>query len=228
MARISGNVVGDFHGKLGNLSARTRNGRTIFSARPSSFKTSNASVNVEIRKKFSVTAAFSKAILSLSSLEEIWNTVKKAGISGFNTIFQANFNLSSSEKPTDQNIITPEGFPLAPTSVALDADKLTASLPALNSAAELSPGEVALSANALIVYHTPSKSSDQPYRIVAVSKEIPSFNFAAAYNLQIDLSPSQKSAASRYGKYIVYLAVATVDGAENVVQYSSTYVQASA
>jgi hypothetical protein len=228
MARVSGNVVGNLHGKLGNLSARTRNGRTIFSARPSSFNTSYAPVLVETRAKFAVSAAFSSAILSLSALAEIWNAVKKAGTSAFNTIIQSNFNLSSTEKPTDQNIITPDGFPLAVTTAAVDADKVTASLPALNTAAVISSGEVKLSANALIVYHTPAKTSDQPYRIVVLSKEISPFDFTAPYSLEIDLDPVQKSVASRYGKYILYVAVATTDDAGNIVQHSSTYAKASA
>ena len=37
MARIKGSALGNLSGRLGNLSARTRNGETILGARPSSF-----------------------------------------------------------------------------------------------------------------------------------------------------------------------------------------------
>jgi len=46
MARLSGSVLGNLSGKLGNLAARTKNGETILSARPSSFNVSQAPATV--------------------------------------------------------------------------------------------------------------------------------------------------------------------------------------
>ncbi len=111
MAYLSGNVIGNLRGRLGNLAARVVNGKTVLAARPSSYNASQEPSVVEIRQKFSVTATFSKFVLSLSSLEEIWTKVKNSGMSVFNTIFSHNFAFVTTVKPTAQNIFSPGGFP---------------------------------------------------------------------------------------------------------------------
>lgn len=68
MAILNGNVIGNLSGKLGNLSARTVEGRTILAARPSSYNSSQEPAVLEVRKRFSVTAKFASAILVLTSL----------------------------------------------------------------------------------------------------------------------------------------------------------------
>ena len=97
MAYLSGNVIGNLSGKLGNLSARTVNGQTTMAARPSSFNASKSPVVVEVRQKFAVTGMFAKSVLTLSTLDEIWRKTKTACISVFNTIFKANFGYSSTK-----------------------------------------------------------------------------------------------------------------------------------
>ncbi|MHB8872004.1 MAG: hypothetical protein ACYC5G_06140, partial [Candidatus Doudnabacteria bacterium] len=112
MAIVNGNVIGNLSGKLGNLSARTVDGRTVLAARPSSFNASQDPAVLQVRQKFSVTAKFASAILALTSLVSIWKKVRNVASSVFNEIFQSNFAYSSIEKPTEQNILAPEGFPL--------------------------------------------------------------------------------------------------------------------
>ena len=175
MALLSGNVIGNLSGKLGNLSARTVNGQTIMAARPSSFNASQSQAVVEVRQKFAVTGMFAKNVLTLSTLEEIWRKTKVVGISVFNAIFKANFGYSSTVKPTEQNIITPEGFALPITTAAVEADKITATLPALNTASIFGADEVNLSANALVCYHDPSNEAEEPFKIISLSKEIVCF-----------------------------------------------------
>ena len=70
MAILNGNVIGNMRGRLGNLSARTVDGKTIMSARPSSFNVNYDPAVVENRQKFAVTANLSKNILSLSNLKQ--------------------------------------------------------------------------------------------------------------------------------------------------------------
>jgi hypothetical protein len=65
MAIVNGNVIGNLSGKLGNLSARTVDGRTILAARPSSFNASQDPAVLAVRQKFSVTAKLASAILRL-------------------------------------------------------------------------------------------------------------------------------------------------------------------
>lgn len=227
MAYLTGNVIGNLSGKLGNLSARTVNGQTIMGARPSSFNASQSPSVVEVRKKFAVTGMFAKNVLSLPTLIEIWRKTKAAGISVFNNIFKANFGYSSTEKPTEQNIITPEGFALPITTAAVEADKITATLPALNTASVFGVDEVNLSANALVCYYDPSIETDDPFKIISLSKEVAAFNFGQSYSLQIDYNVLQEAVATKYQHSILYLIVASKSADGKVVQNSATYTKLS-
>jgi hypothetical protein len=180
-----------------------------------------------VRQKFSVTASFSKFILSLATLDEIWKKVKETGISVFNTVFKSNFSFSSTDKPSASNIITPGGFGLPISTVTVEVDKVTASIPALNTLSVLGADEVNLSANALVVFHNPVNPEDPAFQIISLSKEVANFDFAQTYDLQLDFNVLQEAIAGKYGKSILYLAVATKDAAGKVVQYSSTFTKTS-
>ena len=80
MAILSGNVIGNLRGRLGNLSARTVEGRTIMSARPSSFNINYGPTVLDVRHKFAVIVDIAKAILSIETLSAIWKTVKGTGM----------------------------------------------------------------------------------------------------------------------------------------------------
>ena len=228
MAILNGNVIGNMRGRLGNLSARTVDGKTIMSARPSSFNVNYDPAVTEVRQKFSVTVALAKSILTLATLAAIWKTVKESGMTVFNTIFKSNFAYSSVDKPTENNIITPGGFSLPVDTAAVALDKVTASILALNTESVFTPEEVNLSANAVVCFHTPSNPDDAPYQIISLSKEVENFNYTQAYDLQLDFDAKQKLIAAKYTKSILYLAVASKTADGKVVQYSSTSPKASA
>ncbi len=226
MAILNGNVIGNMRGRLGNLTARTVEGRTILAARPSSFNVNYDPAVVEVRQKFAVTATFAKNILSLSALDSIWKTVKESGITVFNTIFKYNFGYSGTDKPTENNIITPGGFGLPVTAAAVAADNITASLDALNTVAVFSAEEVGFSANALVCFTNPNNPDDATYQVIALSKDVANFDYTQAYDLQIDLDARQKLIAGKYANSILYLSVASKTADGKVVQYSSTYPKA--
>ncbi|MCX6175382.1 MAG: hypothetical protein NTZ27_11570 [Ignavibacteriales bacterium] len=227
MAIVNGNVLGNLSGKLGNLSARTVDGRTILAARPSSFNASQEPAVLEVRQKFSVTAKFASAILALASLVSIWKKVRNVASSVFNEVFQSNFAYSSTEKPTEQNIIVPEGFPLQITTAAVEADKITASLPALNTASVFGADEVNLSANALVCYYDPTNENDDPFKIIPLSKEVANFNFAQTYDLEMDFNVLQKATAAKYQHSILYVCVVTKTAEGKVIQNSGTFTKLS-
>lgn len=225
MAIVNGNVIGNLSGKLGNLSARTVDGRTILAARPSSFNASQEPAVLEVRQKFSVTAKFASAVLALATLVSIWKKVKNIAGSVFNEVFQSNFPRSSSAKPTDQNFLAPDGFPLAIVAAAVAADKITASIPALDASAIFGADEVNLSANALVCYYDPTSEADDPYKIISLSKEVANYNFAQVYDLQIDYNILHEAVAAKYQHSILYLCVVSKTADGKVVQNSSTFTK---
>ena len=79
MAKLTGSVLGNLSGKLGNISARTRNGKTYFAARPGSRTDAPTPAALAVRQKFAVTIALSKAMLGLAAIKKIWEKVKNPG-----------------------------------------------------------------------------------------------------------------------------------------------------
>ncbi len=228
MAILNGNVIGNMRGRLGNLSARTVDGKTILAARPSNFNVNNDPPVTAVRQKFSVTVALAKSILALASLAAIWKTVKESGMTVFNTIFKSNFQYSGTDKPTTDNILTPGGFSLPVNVAAVAADKITASLLALDTESVFSEAEVNLSANAVVCFIDPTNPDDPAYQIISLNKEVANFDFTQAYDLQIDFDAKQKLIAAKYTKNILLLSVASKTADGKIVQYSSTSPKASA
>lgn len=225
MARVFSNVIGNFSGKLGNLSARITYGRTILAARPASFNAPTDAAALDRRATFLATIKFALQVCNLPALYEIWKKKKAAGISVFNQVVSSNYQFTSSTKPTNNNIITPDGFGVNVADALLDGEKITGTVPALNTVTIVNPEEVHCSFNAVICFHSPLVESDNPYSIIHLSKEVPNYQFDQPYVLQIDLDVVQKGIAAKYDSSILYLAVVPKTADEKILQHSSTFVK---
>ncbi len=223
MARVTGNVIGNLSGRLGNLAARTVDGHTVLAARPSSYAVNDSPEAVAARAKFGVTGKFASFIQDIDDLMTIWRTVKQSGMSTFNTIFKKNYPLSSSVKPTNQNIITPGGFALPVTSANLSANSFSFELPALNASVDFLSDEVNLVVFALVMYSNPIDPVNEDYKIFAHSKTLPAFNFAAPFTGSIAFNSLQQSVAPLYEDSNFYLAVATKNSEGKLIQFSATH-----
>lgn len=225
MAVVKGNVLGNLSGKLGNLSARTIKGRTVLAARPSSFAVSQDPDSIAVRQKFAVTANFSKNVTSIPFLKSIWDKVKSPKITVFNAVFKNNFQYSSVERPTDQNIITPDGFLLPVSSAVVGLSDVTVELTALNEATIIEGFEEDVSFGAMIINHNPISEEDAPFSIITLNKDVDAFDFANPYTLTMALHASESAEAAKYQDSILLLAAATKDDYSKVVQYSKTFAQ---
>jgi len=225
MAVVKGNVLGNLSGKLGNLSARTVEGRTILAARPSSFNVNYDPAVVEVRQKFAVTANFAKNISAISTLSEIWKNSKENGISVFNTIFKKNFQFSGVDKPTVDNIITPDGFDLPVSAATLSANALDLEIDGLGNGTVITAEDVDLSIVSLVVYFNPIDPNDKEYQTIKLSKDIAAFPFADDYAGSINFNVIQRNIAAKYQNNIIYLIAASKSADGKVVQYSKTFAQ---
>ena len=227
MARVTGNVLGNLRGRLGNLSARTVNGQTILSARPESYTLSLSPEAIEARSKFGVTGSISKQIAEVDLLNSIWTKVKLSGMSVFDTIFKKNYPFSSAERPTADNIITPGGFSVPVQAATVLTDNLTVELLALTSAAVFSPEEVDLSARAIICYYDPINPDDLPYQFISLHSDVEAYNFAQTFEMNMGFNVNQQNIAAKYQHSILYFAVASKNADGKVVQYSATYTSSN-
>jgi hypothetical protein len=222
MARLSGSVLGNLSGKLGNLAARTKNGGTILSARPSSFNASQNPTVVAIRQKFSVSAQVAKVVNGIDDLNKIWDKVCLPGTSVYNTVLQKNFPYSDVQRPSIQNIITPGGFNLAVTSALLGADNITINLPALNGQANFSADEKDLSISMLLIEFDPVNADDNYYKIISFSHTEANYNPANVLQFVVNLDQFQQNELARYNSKDFLISVATKDANAKIIQYSAT------
>ena len=222
MARLTGSVLGNLSGKLGNLAARTRDGKTILSARPSSFTVNYSPAAVAVRQKFAVTIAIVKSVLELPTLKTIWAKAKDPGISAANTIFRDNFQLVSTDHPTNANIITPGGFDISLQNPVVGADTVTFDLDVLNTKADFSAEEADLELDVVVCYYNPVDPLDPAYSLINLSTVEANYDFASSLPFIFNYNVNQQNVAAKYQNNILYLAVATKDSSGKVIKCSST------
>lgn len=227
MAIIKGSVIGNFKGRLGNLSARIRGGTTILSARPSSFNVNNDPALVEVRKKFAVSALFAQKVRAVPLLEIIWNKVKDPLTSAFNKMMQDNFIHVTAARPTEKNIITPGGFPLPVQAASVLADQVSLQLFPLVQSAQFGPDEKNLGAAILICFYNPIDPLDKAFESIVLADEIQDYDFTQPFELNITFEPYQVSVAAKYQDNILFAAVASkaIDG--KVIKSSASYSKLS-
>ena len=225
MARLKGSVLGNLSGKLGNLSARTVQGQTILSARPSSVNVSRADNVVAIRNRFTVTASFAKSVKSIDDLSSIWDKAKLPRLSAINTIFKKNFAYSGPKNPTDQNIITPGGFQLDVTSASVTTDTISIDLGALNAYTHFSADEKDLSASVMLSVYDPIDSGDDFFKIITFKDTESDYDPSSALSLSLAIDQVQQNEIAKYNTKLLFVSVATKDADGKIVQYSDTYAQ---
>ena len=226
MARLKGSVLGELSGKLGNLTARIVNGKTIFAQRPTSFHVNMAPELVAIRKKFAVTVNFAKNLIKYSDLYQIWDKLKTGEMSVFNFVVKTNFNSSAEEKPTTDNMLTPkDGFVPDVTAAEVTADAITAQIAPLNTVMVMDALEMKLVPHLLLCFYNPVNAEDAPYALVPVEATPMPLDDVNPVALNIPLNVVQQATAAKYQNSILYLAFTTQDIEGKLVQYSATYAQ---
>jgi len=223
MARAIGSIFGKVIGKIGDYSIRNVNGKTVIAARPKHYRTSNAAQSVETRQKFAVTNAFSKAVKELPSLYEIWIMNKGSNTTGFHTIFKYNYNLSSSQAPTVNNIITPYGFSSPVTEISVNMEKLIGTLSVFDPGIRISPTEISLSINTVICFSNPNAEDEPFYKMISLSSEVAGYDFSKTYDFEIGLKPEEEDLVAHYSQKIIYIAVVTKSADNKIIRYSQSY-----
>ncbi len=223
MARLEESVIGNFRGKLGRLSARIRNGRTILSARPSSFNVSNQPDQVNIRKRFGVAIQLAKVINNNPDLQKIWKDVSPAGLTPFNSIIKVNFEYSQTDRPTDKNVLTPGGFSFNVTSAVIGTDDITVDLPALNIYKNFSADEKDLAAYIILIPFSPVDAQYDFYKMISLMHTETNYDPASALNFAVSLSVSEKNLLTNYNQKLLLLCLATKGVDSKIVVYSATH-----
>jgi len=223
MARLRGNVLGQLRGTLGNFYAREIDGETFLSSRAASYHLPVDPDSIVKRKQFAVTGRFAKLVNSLPVLKTVWKHTAGKSTSPYNVICKYNYHFASVDRPTLQNIISPEGFYFIPAAISFDWEKITVELPSLIESVETSENETRLSVNLIICLFEPESEKKNLIDLMGFTNEIPDFDFSKGGGIGIELTDGEKERAGRYQKSILYLALVTKKMDGEICQHSSTY-----
>jgi len=83
--------IGKISGKLGNLVFRIRNNKTYVCRSPVSFTPASDPASVDRRLRFKTTSGFSKTVLKLHYVKDVWQKIHK-NMSAYNAIFKHNYS----------------------------------------------------------------------------------------------------------------------------------------
>ncbi|MBK9096847.1 MAG: hypothetical protein IPM14_01750 [bacterium] len=213
MARLEKKVLGELSGRIGDIVGRTRYGKYYISARPAKYRMSKAPHEVDKRNRFKVNGLFAKAIKERDVLYRIWDLKKAPASSAYNKICKVNFKLCGTERPTDKNLITPDGFPLPVESITFLPGKIEAELMPF----DILPNEKRVVFILLASFYEPKKQ-ELPYFSL---KHITSYDLDEL-KLTFNLNSTDKQIADLYNKSTVFLAAVTEDANGNILRWSES------
>jgi hypothetical protein len=225
MATLVNNPFRITKGILGNIFFRTQNKKTVAVTRSKRPNGKNSDGEIYRKRKFSITSAFAKHACRLFFIKDLWKSHSKSGCSAFHQICRFNYQYSSASRPTELNIITPEGFPITLEDVSLDAISVSFRIQGLKNIAVNFPEASLISVNLLITYFDASTDEAGPFDIIEFSQEIDSPDFGEAVAAGMDFDDEQQYIAQNYKQYLLHAAVIILTAGRNIIQYSSTFAQ---
>ena len=223
MATLINNPFGEVKGVLGNNFYRTRNGKTILVPRSKRKKNNNSEGELCRKRKFSITSSFSKHVCRLNLLKEVWGKSRTGCYSSFHEICRCNYGYSSASRPTERNIITPEGFPVTISGIILNSSSLSFQLPELKNFTTISNEESSISVNVLITFFDSFKDEAGPFDIIELTRNIEDYDFEKPFSLRLDFDDEQRQTAQNYKQFLLHAAVITITDQGEIAQHSSTF-----
>ena len=213
MARLEKKVLGEVKGRVGGIVGKVRYGKYYIASLPAKYRMSKAPHEVDKRSRFKVNGLFAKTIKASELLYKVWEKEKAPATNAYNKICKVNFKLCRTDRPSEQNVITPNGFKLEIINIA--------SLPG-GIEAELEPFDI-LEAEKRIMFimivsfYEPKKKELNFYEV----KLIKDYSLDGM-KLTFNYNSAEKLLASNYNKRTVFLAAVSEDEGGNIVRWSAT------
>ena len=223
MARLEGSAFGNLSGRVGNLSARIKNGETIVSARPKEFNVSQSPGAIKGRNRFSVCSRIAKTVSDIDDLNKIWDTIREAGLTVYNTVIQRNYQFADPQKPTAENIITPGGFDLAIDSIAVSEERIAVNLAPLKGNADFNDDEKELIIFMILTGYDPVDENDNYYIVMPFTYTEADFDPDDKLEAVVNFDRFTRCKLAGYNGKVVLVCTVTKDEKGNVVRYSATY-----
>lgn len=214
MARAKGAVLGFLRGKLGQIVAKTREGRQYYASMPSKYTMSMKPYEVEKRDRFSVNGKIAGTIYKDVLLKDVWKISTVPANNGFNKITRTNFHFCGTDRPTVYNKITPpEGFTLP----VINIESLPESIRVNLAAIELKGDEADIIFRMYISFFEPVNGAPTFFDFLKIENyETDGSAVTFPFNVR------EKSVAEMFRNKTVYFCAVTVDGNNRVMRFSQT------
>lgn len=213
MARLEKKVLGEIRGRVGDIVGKVRNGKQYIASRPAKYTMSKAPHEIDKRNRFKVNGLFAKAIKENKLLYSIWDKEKAPAASAYNKICKVNFGLCSTERPTTENLITPNGFDLPVDRMTYFPDKIEAELRPF----DILPGEKRVIFILMTSFYEPL-SKEANYFAIKRTEDYDMEELKLTFNF----NTTEKQIVAAYKKRIAFLAAVTQDNAGNILRWSET------
>lgn len=213
MARIEINILGVTRGKVGGVVAKVRNGKPYLASLPSKYTPSQKPQEIDKRNKFRVNGKFAKSIKETGILYRVWDKEKAPASNAYNKICKVNFKLCNADRPSEKNVITPDGFDLPVKGIKSYKDRIEAEL------AEFKIGnkEKRLILKMIVCFYNPKQNGMNFFELRSIENLEPDWpTFIFKFNAkEIQLSNTYKNKT-------VYLAVVTESDKGEIIRFSKT------
>lgn len=213
MAVLRKKVFGEVIGKTGNAVGRIFNGKNILVAAPSKYTPSQEPHEVDKRNRFGVNGRFAKVVKENELLYRVWEKEKAPATSAYNKICKVNFKLCGTDRPTEDNVITPGGFKLRVTDINTGPDSISVTIEPF----DMTDKEAAVIFIMMVSFYEPKREGIDYYELCSLADYD-----IDGLNLKFKFDVDEKRLAEIYKNRTVYLAVVTVAEDGNVVRWSET------
>lgn len=201
-------LISNIHGKLGGLVFRQRNGKTIISQRPASFKPSQKPECVASRNKFGTIVKFASFLGRIPVINQLWQEAQLTGTISRNRLIKYNYAMTAENLPTIHNIITPPGHHFKLLDAVISGGKIR-----LKADKKYKPGKNDILLVIMAAYD-PATPQDELFVMSDLSAD---YN----KNLTLDMDFTY---AGRYNKFILYCAIVKHIGSK--LMWSKTIARA--
>mgnify|MGYP001197215731 CR=1 FL=1 len=219
-------VLGLPSGAVGDILFRYKNGRVFIGTRPVSYMPGTDEKAVNRRNRFGITAKYSQAVNSITSLKSLWDESTPETMSPFNGIFKESYPYVTPTDVTDLAKLVPQlnGFPVVTTDVTVDETAIDVSIDPIGTNAEIDTDVEKFIQLAAVIKCTDATVDTLPRMIfLPLKSSNVVLNLANPLSFSITISDQDSDAYSSYDTHLTYLALVTLDESGKAVHYSKGF-----
>jgi hypothetical protein len=226
MGILKKSVLGKPSGAVGDILFRLKDGRTIIGTRPVSYMPGTDQKSVDRRRRFGLTATYSKAVNSIASLKSVWDNATPNNISPYNGIFKASYPYIT---PTDVSVsakVVPMlfGFDVDTTSIVINETSVAIAIGPIGTNANIDTLVEKYIQLAVVIKCKDGTVAELPeLMFIPLKSTQMTLNLTSAINFSITLADQDSELYSLYTTHKSYFAFVTLTDDGKAVHYSKNF-----